>query len=243
MARERVTIGTLTFTFKKDAKQYFKEMLARYRNNQDINGEDSEHLQDLLERHPEAREKIGCGIKHFFKAPTDQGTSCFWLEREDESRTDFSYITCVDSKGKSLYQEFAEACREAVREDLQKAKKDHFDAHGDSEDKVACEITGEKLALYESHLDHKKPMTFQVIVRTFIAANSIDIKPEMLSIAGDAQFVTTFVDKEIEKKFQQYHHSVAHLRIIKPRVNLSLGGSERITKSKNPVKLPAKNGT
>lgn len=125
MDREQVTIGTLTFRFKKDAKQFFKEMLARYRNNQDINEGDSDHLQNLVERHPEAQEKIGCGVKRFFKAPTNKGTSCFWIEREDKSRTDFSYITCVDLKGKSLYQEFAEACREAVREELQKAKKDH----------------------------------------------------------------------------------------------------------------------
>lgn len=243
MTRELVTIGTLTFKFKKDAKQFFKEMLARYRNNQNINEEDSEHLQNLLERHPEAREKIGCGVRRFFKAPTDQGTSCFWLQREDESCTDFSYYTCVDKKGKSLYQEFAEACRQAVSEDLQKAKRDHFETHGDSESRVACEITGERIAIYESHLDHKKPMTFQVIVRTFIAANRIDIKPEMLSIASDVQFVTTFVDKEIEISFRQYHHGVAQLRIIKPKVNLSLGGSGRMTKSKNPVKLPAKNGT
>ncbi|MBA2591985.1 MAG: DCL family protein [Pseudomonadota bacterium] len=242
MARENVTIGTLSFKFTKDAKQLFREMLGRYRNSQDLNEEDSEHLRYLLERHPEAQEKIGCGIKRFCKAPTDQGTSCFWLEREDGSTTDFSYITCVDSKRKSLYQEFAEACREAVREELQKAKKNHFEAHGDSDGKLVCEMSREKIAPYESHLDHKKPMTFQVIVRTFIAANCIDIKSEMLSIAGDAQFVTTFVDKDMEKRFQDYHRGVADLRIIKPRANLSLGGSERITKSKNPVRLKVKNG-
>ncbi|MDQ3564214.1 MAG: DCL family protein [Pseudomonadota bacterium] len=233
----------MTFKFKKGAKQFFREMLARYRNSQNINDEDAEHLHNLLERHPEAPEKIGCGVKRFFKAQTDKGTSCFWLEREDGSRTDFSYITCVDSKRKSLYQEFAEACREAVQEELQRAKKHHFEAHRDSEGKVACDVTGEKVASYESHLDHKKPMTFQVIVRTFVAGNQIDIKPEMLSIAGDAQCVTTFVDKDIENKFRDYHRSVADLRIVKSIANLSLGGSERIRKSKNPVEFEPKNGT
>lgn len=84
-------------------------------------------------------------------------------------------------------------------------------------------------------------MTFQVIVQTFIAANKIEIRADMLSTNTDAQFVTTFVDKELEQKFRDYHKDVVErvsgLRIIKARENLSLGGSERITKSKRPVVL------
>ena len=63
----------------------------------------------------------------------------------------------------------------------------------------------------------------------------------MLSLAGDAQFTTTFMDKQIEPQFKAYHHKFADLRIIKAKKNLSLGGSERITKAKRPVVIP--NGT
>lgn len=93
------------------------------------------------------------------------------------------------------------------------------------------------VAQNESHLDHKKPMTFQVIVETFIAAYKIEVRAEMLSTKADAQFVTTFVDKGLEQKFCEYHKSVARLRIIRARENLSLGGSERITEPKRPVIL------
>src|SRR5205807_8618658 len=103
--------------------------------------------------------------------------------------------------------------------------------------KVECEVTAEKVGQHESHLDHKKPMTFQVIVMTFIEANKLEISADMLTPSKDAQFVTTFVNAEIRRSFQEYHQRVAKLRIIKDSTNLSLGGSERITKPKRPVLL------
>jgi hypothetical protein len=242
MVRQKVNIrigdSERIFETKTKLLAECKAMLARYRNGEDINEADSEFLRGLLERHPEALQKIGCGVKRFFKDRTDQGTDCFWLERQDGISTDFSYISCVNARGRSLYQEFAEACRRAVQPYLNAAKNAHFEKYGNAEGKVPCEITGEMVARYESHLDHKKPMTFQVIVTTFIAANRIEVRRGMLSISRDAQFVTTFMDKDLEQKFCEYHKDVAKLRIIKARENLSLGGSERITEPKRPVILP-----
>jgi catechol 2,3-dioxygenase-like lactoylglutathione lyase family enzyme len=176
-----VQIGELSFKTKKAAKAFFKDMLGRHNDYETVNDNDTAHLYNLIERHPEALDKIGRGIVRFFKAPTDQGTSCFWLEREDTSTRDFSYSTCVDCKGESLYQKFAEACRASVKEDLHNAKIKHFENHSDSNNTVPCDITGERIEWSGAHLDHKKPMTFQVIVRTFLAAQNISISPDMLS--------------------------------------------------------------
>jgi hypothetical protein len=215
-----------------------RAMLGRYRNGDTINEQDFQFLLNLLQRHPEARDKIGCGVKRFFKARViSKGTDCFWLEREDGTSTDFSFKSCVAGKGKSLDQEFAEACREAVQPELDAAKKAHFQQHGNADGKVPCEVSGELVAIYESHLDHKKPMTFEVIVKTFIAANKLTITRGMLSIPTDAQYVTIFVDEEIRRRFIDYHRSVCALRIVAAKANLSLGGSERITKPKRPVVL------
>jgi hypothetical protein len=241
MPGHQVIIGSgetqWTFASKQDAIATCRAMLARYRNNEDIREEDSEFLRALVQRHPESVQKIGLGIKRFFRAGTGQSTDCFWLERIDGSTTDFSYKSCVNAKGKSLYQEFAEACRQAVQADLTRAKKEHFEKFGDADGKVPCDVTGDSVSISEAHLDHKKPLTFQVIVMTFVKALKIQIRPEMLSIPTDAQFVTTFVDKELEAAFREYHHTVRILRIVKARTNLSLGGSERITHPKHPVVL------
>jgi hypothetical protein len=212
-------------------------MLRQYRSDQEIGEQDSPLLRALLERHPEAHQKIGIGIKRFFRAAAIYGTDCFWLERDDGTRTDFSYQSCVDAKGKSLYQEFAEACKEAVQPELTAAKKKHFAQHGNADGVVRCEITGELIAYSEAHLDHKKPLTFQVIVISFVTANNIEITPGILSRPSDAQFATTFLDKGIEESFRAFHRRIASLRIIKDKSNLRLGGSERITKSKRPVEL------
>lgn len=225
------------FKTQKEALAYCKAMLARYRNGETINEQDSQFLRNLLPRHPEAGQKIGCGVKRFFRDRTKEGTNCFWLERQDGSTTDFSYPSCVKAKGNSLAQEFAEACRQAVKPELDAAKQAHFQQHGNADGKVPCEVTGEMVAIYESHLDHKKPMTFEVIVRTFIASHKVTISPGMLSIPTDAQYVTTFVDEEIRQQFVAYHRSVCDLRIIAAKTNLSLGGRERITKPKRPVVL------
>jgi hypothetical protein len=59
----------------------------------------------------------------------------------------------------------------------------------------------------------------------------------MVSAPADAQFVTTFADKQLEAAFRDYHHSVRMLRIVKAQTNLSLGARERITQPKQPVEL------
>jgi len=224
------------FTTKKEATLFFRAMLGRYRNGDTVQEPDATYLLNLLERHPNAGQKIGCGVMRFFKEHTDEGTDCFWLEREDGSPTGFSYIDCVNAKGKSPLQEFAEACRSSVQPELTRRKIEHFKTHGDVDGKVVCEVTGERVAHYESHLDHKKPKTFQVIVHTFIAANDIDIKPEMLRRPGDGESAFTFADKDIEDRFKNYHARIADLRIIKAQENLRLGGSEKVIPPKRPVR-------
>jgi hypothetical protein len=223
------------FSSKKEATEFFREMLARYRNNQTIGEADEQMLLGLLERHPEAVMKIGCGVKRFFRAGTGMGTDCFWLERTDGNTTDFSYLTCISGKRKSLYQEFAEACRQAVQPDLDAAKNAYFNEHADRDGRVKCDMTGERVTISEAHLDHKKPMTFEVLVRTFVAANRIEISHDMLSEPQDQQFATTFVDPSIAEQFRSYHKRTADLRIIKARENLRLAGAERITRAKRPV--------
>lgn len=227
----------MIFKTKTAEMAHCKAMLARYRDGEFVNDEDSQFLRTLLERHPEAHDKIGVGVTRFFRKRTSQGTSCFWVERNDGSTSDFSYKSCVNAKGNTLEQEFAEACRQAVQSDLDAAKLAHFQKHGNAQGKVPCEVTGELVAIYESHLDHQKPMTFEVIVRTFIAANRITIRPDMLSAPRDAQFVTTFVDEKVRQEFREYHNSVARLRIVTARANLSAAGKNRLRKPKTPVVL------
>ncbi|QBQ56244.1 DCL family protein [Nitrosococcus wardiae] len=238
MARQPLIINSLPFHSQQDAITYFRAMLGRYRDGEEILGKDFEMLLALLERHPRAVTKIGGGVKRLYKDKTTKTTRCFWIERQDGTVTDFSYREAIRAKEKSLYQEFAEACRQAVDEDLRLMKQNHFAIHADAEGKVKCDITGERIAFHESHLDHKKPLTFQTLVQTFMGAHEIEITREMLSMHQDGQFQTAFVDVDLKEKFRHFHHKIAELRIIQAGLNLSLGGAERITPSLCPVVIP-----
>ena len=92
-----VTIGTTEFKTKTQATKYFTDMLARYANGEDVTGEDLNDLYSLLEKHPRAGEKIGTGIKRIFADWIRDGSRCFWVERLDGTKEDFSIRKCIDA--------------------------------------------------------------------------------------------------------------------------------------------------
>ncbi|WP_314452258.1 DCL family protein [uncultured Microbacterium sp.] len=61
-------------------------------------------LRELLDLHPDAKEKIGDGVEHFFVGRTSDGdkfnvrpdATGIWIERTNGEKVDFSYNTCID---------------------------------------------------------------------------------------------------------------------------------------------------
>lgn len=90
------------FGSKSEAMCYFSAMLQRYKDGEGINAFDDLLLFELLQRHPQAHEKMGVGIKRFYRdrSPTHP-SSCFHLERYDGTTTDFSYRLCLSSAAPS----------------------------------------------------------------------------------------------------------------------------------------------
>jgi hypothetical protein len=101
MPGHKVVVGSQTFNSKSEALRFFSDMLGRYRDGEDISEIDSILLRDLLNRHPDAQQKIGTGVKRFFRAPSGP-TSCFWIEQNDGTPIDFSFQKCVNAKEKPL---------------------------------------------------------------------------------------------------------------------------------------------
>lgn len=97
MPAQSITLGDLRFDKKGDAVNYFKAMLNRYDVGDRVNAEDTITLLALVERHPNASEKIGCGITHFSVRTADYGTKCFWANRSDGSTEKFSITTAIYS--------------------------------------------------------------------------------------------------------------------------------------------------
>lgn len=96
MARAQpIEIAGIAFAKKGEALEYLKNMLNTYSPEERVNEEDACFLALALENHPEAKEKIGPGIKGFFVRRADYSTQCFWVERTDGTEVKFSYKSCV----------------------------------------------------------------------------------------------------------------------------------------------------
>jgi|HubBroStandDraft_6_1064221.scaffolds.fasta_scaffold784336_2 hypothetical protein len=95
-----LTIGIHQFLSKTAARTYCNARLKSYRDGDTVSPEDHRFLMALSQRHAHASEKIGSGVKRFYRdeAPKPSyGNRCFWIERTDGSVIDFSIGECLKS--------------------------------------------------------------------------------------------------------------------------------------------------
>lgn len=94
-AGKPVSYGNLHFRTRTDARAFLNAMLQRYDIGDRVGAADAVILTAALNLHPEAKERIGCGIKNFSVRSADFGTKCFWVNRIDGSTVKFSHKDCV----------------------------------------------------------------------------------------------------------------------------------------------------
>lgn len=95
MPAKPITIGALHFAKRGDAAVFLQAMLHRYEVGDKVSAADEKVLRAALALHPNANEKIGCGVMHFSVRSADFGTKCFWINRPDGTTEKFSYIACI----------------------------------------------------------------------------------------------------------------------------------------------------
>ena len=157
----------------------------------------------------------------------------------DGTSTDWSFLSAVKGEKPKVLTEFKEACRTAVRGDILAAKRRFFEQFANEDGKVECELTGVMVGFDEAHVDHKIP--FNLLVENWIDALELVIKPELLTAPADNQFVAAFADKELERKFLQFHRKFCNgkknLRLVAIKPNLRMSAEAKITSSKRPLFL------
>lgn len=212
-----------SFPSRGAAEAYFLDMRLRYRLNTPIDGPmDHDDLLSLLERYDEAihdgPSKIGAGIGHFEARlnRTNGGTNVgFWAVRINNSETDFSIIKAVAAKGSTEAQQFSDACRVAIADDLNEAKRIHFENWGDPAGTVECEATGVRIERSQARADYVVT-SIRDIVNGFRVVKGWDEKlpAGVITRPTDAQTITRFEDPTAAAAFRRYHHSVAQIRIV-----------------------------
>ena len=207
----KINLPHKVFSTKKEATQFFKEMLENYNDGDTVSSIDDDNiLFDLIQRHPEVNEKVGIGINYFYRDQSpDHPTSCFHIKRNDGSSTDFSIKTCINSANPTLLQDFYSACRTAVSSKLIEEKRQIF-----SNGEVPCSITGELVTSDNSEYRHTQPR-FRDMVNNFIIEEKLEISSDMIVENADMQYITSFKDKVLANKFNTFHTANANLEIVK----------------------------
>ena len=223
-----VELATRSFDKQGDATLFFKTMLNRYRPGERVSDDDGLDVVALLERHTEYVMKVGCGVDHFEVVMTEHGTQCFRIVRVDGSGTDFSYPHCISQRVPSGKQEVSQAFRRAVRFDLYRARDIFFAAHSNEDGLVACAVTGERIGREEAHMDHRPPMTFEVIVTTFLCGRGLSLDGVPLTTGKDDQVSPEVTDEGLRESFRIFHAGVARLDFVKDSVNLAQASRNRL---------------
>lgn len=71
------------FGTRKEIITYIQSILYEKELGFVLDKEDFGFVLDLLRHHPEAKEKIGCGIKSIKTGKAKNNTTCFYLQRND----------------------------------------------------------------------------------------------------------------------------------------------------------------
>lgn len=217
---EFVILGEI-FSTKTSLENRIKEILYHYQLEEFLSERDFEFMFEILKLHPEFETKLGIGVKNFFIAqnPQYKNTRNFWILRLDNSTTDFSYKECL--KETSHEKRFINACRYAVEPYTMQFKQDFFD-HLSGKPYIIPE-TGESISFNGSHVDHIAPNTFDQLVKDFVKENNIDISQVQINKSGvDNQFNDSFVNRDLERLWIDYHKTHAKLRVTSKRENLTL---------------------
>ena len=221
-------LATRSFEKQGDATAFFRKMLNRYRPGDRVSEEDGLDVAALLERHTEYVAKVGCGVDHFEIVMTEHGTQCFRIVRVNGTGTDFSYPHCISQRAPSRKQEVSAAFRQAVKFDLYKARDAFFATHKDGEGCVTCAVSGERIRQDQAHMDHRPPMTFEVIVTTFLAHRGLSLDDVPLTTGQDDQVSPTITDEVMCEAFRGYHAKVARLDLVKDTINLAQASRHRL---------------
>lgn len=201
---------------KSDASRFFGNWLRSVTPVYEVSGKTEFGLLfELIKKHPDSLEKIGCGIDRFQirQNPVFKNSNTFYLIRKDGSETDFSFRVCISGKQKTKWSDFCAAARSAVSDQIIIYKTSRFFEI----DPPKCWITGKSLTSDSCHVDHV--VTFDELLKSFISLHSIDIDSEIAqSVDGD--IVPRFSSSELKDLWRSYHKANAILNLATPEANL-----------------------
>lgn len=216
MQKQQWIAGGKVYKTKKAITEELRRILRSHPMEEDISGEDGDFLMAVIAWHPDAADKIGCGIKRFFVRMNEAyRTPSFWLERRDGTQTDWSFYHCLTPK--HPLHDLLDALRHAIEPQIIQFKRSAFN----SPIQPVCPFLGTPLDWHDCHVDHAMPLTFDVLVKDFLAETGIDPATVVMEGWEDGCVTKRLVDPDLRSRWQDYHREHALLRLTSKLANLS----------------------
>jgi len=243
-----LTVGKKTFKFKKDALNYYKEILNSYEFGDILNDDHYKDIIDLLhydisfaDNQPKVKERNNKGeadcnfyiIENIRIGKAQFNTKCFELLYSN-GETDFiSYRLRISKRKENKFNDFRVAARNTVQADLRSVKQEYFNVFS-KKGLVPCQETGIQSSWSDLVVDHRQPNTFSIIVDRFIEINKINMNE--VEYITDEKNCYIFKDDDLIKKFKEYHKEKALLRIVRKERNSSRAYQGRLKDQKKRLK-------
>jgi hypothetical protein len=233
-----IEIGSLTFATQKATVEHFRAILHRHGVGTTIPEPDATELRWLLNRHPWATQKIGCGVDRFTTQinPTPgQRTTEFVIIRTDGSSTEFSYRNCI--KAPTALTDAKKAMRAEITPDILAAKEAYFAKHADAAGRIRCPITGEWITSDEADADHAPPRTLDTLIMAFLTARGITPAADFVDDHTDNQHGPQMRDRALADAWQNYHHKLAAIRVVSAAANRARAALSKVRKADRQLQL------
>ena len=211
--RVKYRFGFQEFSSQKGVSKHAASIRNSYNSGTTVDDpNDVAFLTDLISGHVKSHVKVGIGIARFYVdiAPGRPGT-CFWLERLDGSKTDFSVPQCLIGVGGVNRR----SLRLAIKPQLDVYREATL-AHGAAT--FISKYSGTVFPANEAVVDHEVP--FNDILKLFFEPRGIDIDSELLSQSVDQRSDPSWLNPAIIDEFLDFHRRFP-LRLVHWRENAS----------------------
>lgn len=129
-----------------------------------------------------------------------------------------------------------QAFRRVVRFDLYRARDEFIDANRDFNGMVTCAESGKRIAPADAHMDHRAPMTFEVLVTTFLVGVGLPVDEVPIASGTDEQVSPEITDWALADAFRRYHAKLALLDLVEKGIHLSEASRHRIRATRITLK-------
>jgi hypothetical protein len=211
-----MNIGDKEFPTKSSAEAYIRQVLARWKGQPFISGDDAQFVESLLALHPRQQLIIDCGLKHIKVQEIDNGYLRFLAVRIDSSIRDFSWRNCLSPK--SQRSQVMSICRSVVDPQIIAFRNDFWRNRKTAD----CPITSEPMTIRDSDVDHAPPNTFVVLVEKWLRVVRSDFELIEIEYRSGYEERSMFAERWLEGDWSEYHMQLAELRVVSRTANRSI---------------------